>query len=168
MKNPSGPSGPTPRNDPNNQIFMPNPNSIILGAALLLAGLGTTIHASPDSSHAAPLTLYYPQPAKVWTEALPLGNGRLGAMVFGGVERERLQLNEDTLWAGGPYDPANTNALAALPEVRQLIFEGKYNEADKLISKTMMGIPMSQMPYQTVGDLFLDFPSADSPANYRR
>src|SRR6476646_10600762 len=78
---------------------------------------------SDDSS--APterLCLWYRQPAKVWTEALPIGNGRLGAMIFGGVSEERLQLNEDTLWAGGPYDPVNPDAKAALPEVRQQIF----------------------------------------------
>src|SRR5437660_661921 len=65
------------------------------------------------------LSLWYRQPAKVWTEALAIGNGRLGAMVFGGIEHERLQLNEDTLWAGAPYDPSNTNALKFLPEARR-------------------------------------------------
>ena len=90
--------------------------------------------APPDG----PLTLWYRRPAQKWTEALPVGNGRLGAMVFGGVGRERLQLNEDTLWAGGPYDPDNTNALAALPEVRKLIFAGQYAEAQKLASDKMM------------------------------
>ena len=67
------------------------------------------------------LTLWYQQPANKWTEALPVGNGRLGAMVFGGIDHEHLQLNEDTLWAGGPYDSNNPDALAALPEARRLI-----------------------------------------------
>jgi alpha-L-fucosidase 2 len=116
----------------------------------------------------APLTLWYRQPAKVWTEALPVGNGRLGAMVFGGVGREQLQLNEGTLWAGGPYDPANTNALAAMPEVRQMIFDGRYDEAAKLISSKVMAIPLGQMPYETVGSLFLDYPGAGASENYRR
>jgi len=92
-------------------------------------------------------------------------------MVFGGVERERLQLNEDTLWAGGPYDPNNPEALAALPEARRLVFEGKYGEAHKLIGEKMMAKPLRQMPYQTVGDLQLDFPdskTATSIINYRR
>src|ERR1039458_2036378 len=92
-----------------------------------------------QSSHAAetnsPLTLFYTNAAVKWTEALPIGNGRLGAMIFGGVEREHLQLNEGTLWAGGPYDPSNTNALAALPEARKLVFDGKYDDAHKLISE---------------------------------
>ena len=114
---------------------------------------------NPASSNSpSPLVLSYLQPATAWTEALPIGNGRLGAMVFGGIEHERLQLNEDTLWAGGPYDPNNTNSFAALPEVRKLIFDGKYDEADKLIGRSMMAIPLSQMQFETVGDLFLDFP----------
>ena len=65
----------------------------------------------PADAGASPLTLWYRQPAEQWTEALPIGNGRLGAMIFGGVARERLQLNEDTLYAGGPYDPSNPEAL---------------------------------------------------------
>src|SRR5688500_13607285 len=76
--------------------------------------------------------LWYRQPAEVWTEALPLGNGRMGAMVFGGVARERLQLNEDTLYAGAPYDPTHPDALAALPRVRELIAAGRYAEAQAL------------------------------------
>ncbi|HEY3136371.1 MAG TPA: glycoside hydrolase family 95 protein [Blastocatellia bacterium] len=118
-----------------------------------------------------PLSLWYRRPARQWVEALAVGNGRLGAMVFGGVERERLQLNEDTLWAGGPYDPNNPEALAALPEARRLIFEGKYGEAHNLIGEKMMAKPLRQMPYQTVGDLLLDFPDSKTAAsiiNYRR
>ena len=80
-----------------------------------------------------PWRLWYRQPAELtnWTAALPVGNGRLGVMVFGGVGRERLQLNEDTLWAGGPYDPANPEAQAALPKVRSLIFDGQYAKAHR-------------------------------------
>ena len=117
---------------------------------------------------AEPLSLWYRQPATNWVGALPVGNGRLGAMVFGGIAREKLQLNEDTLWAGGPYDPDNTNALAALPEVRRLIFDGKYAEAQKLAGQKMMARPLKQMPYETVGDLFLEFPAAAPVENYRR
>ena len=115
-----------------------------------------------------PLSLWYRQPATNWVSALPVGNGRLGAMVFGGIAREKLQLNEDTLWAGGPYDPDNTNALAALLEVRRLIFDGKYAEAQKLAGEKMMGKPMRQMPYETLGDLFLAFPTNAAVGNYRR
>jgi len=115
-----------------------------------------------------PLSLWYRQAATKWTEALPLGNGRIGAMVFGGVNHERLQLNEDTLWAGGPYDPVNPQARKALPEARQLVFEGKYREASKLISQKVLSKPKGQMPYETAGDLILTFPDSTSVGNYRR
>jgi len=117
---------------------------------------------------ASPLTLYYTGPATKWTEALPIGNGRLGAMVFGGANREHLQLNEGTLWAGGPYDPNNTNALAALPDVRQLIFDGKYDDAFTVVSQKMMAVPVREMPYETLGDLYLDFPTNVPVQDYRR
>ena len=138
----------------------PGSTNIISASAIAFTGEATP----PDG----PLTLWYRRPAQEWTEALPVGNGRLGAMVFGGVGRERLQLNEDTLWAGGPYDPDNTNALAALPEVRKLIFAGQYAEAQKLASDKMMAQPLKQMPYETVGDLFLEFPTPATVENYRR
>jgi len=112
--------------------------------------------------------LWYDKPAAKWEEALPVGNGRLGAMVFGGLATERLQLNEGTLWAGGPYDPVNPEARAALPEARRLIAEGRYKEADGLLSAKVMARPLHQMPYQTVGDLLLAFPETGAPADYRR
>lgn len=112
--------------------------------------------------------LWYRQPALAWTEALPVGNGRLGGMVFGGLERERLQLNEDTLWAGGPYDPNHADALVALPEVRRLIFEGRYAEAEAIAEARMMARPLVQMPYQPLGDLLLAFPGVALVADYRR
>ena len=114
------------------------------------------------------LSLWYRRPAKQWTEALAIGNGRMGGMVFGGVDHERIQLNEDTLWAGGPYDPSNPEALAALPEVRKLVFEGKYVAARNLIGEKMMARPMREMAYETVGDLLLEFPGISSVKNYRR
>jgi len=114
------------------------------------------------------LVLWYQHPAKNWNEALAIGNGRLGAMVFGGVGNERIQLNEDTLWAGGPYDPSNPNALKLLPEARRLIFEGKYQEAHNLIDRRMLANPRRQMPYQPVGDLILTFPDVESITDYHR
>ena len=121
--------------------------------------------AGPPSE---PLSLWYRRPAAQWVEALAIGNGRLGAMVFGGIERERLQLNEDTLWAAGPYDPSNTNALAALPEARRLIFAGRYLEAEKFIHDNMMARPLRKCPTRPVGDLILDFPEVKQVENYRR
>jgi alpha-L-fucosidase 2 len=122
---------------------------------------------APLCSRAQPLLLWYRQPAVKWVEALPLGNGRMGAMVFGGVPRERLQLNEDTLYAGGPYDPDNPGAPAILPEVRRLVFAGQYAQAQALASN-MMAHPLRQMPYETVGNLLLTFPETQSVTHYRR
>lgn len=114
------------------------------------------------------LVLWYNQPANAWTDALPVGNGRLGAMVFGGVERERIQLNEDTLWDGGPLDRNNPKALEALPKVQQLLFEDKNEEATKLAGETMMGIPPRIKSYQSLGDIILEFPHDSEGAEYRR
>ena len=136
--------------------------------ALFLAGqLGAETNPATGFNSSS-LTLWYQQPAEKWTAALPIGNGRLGAMIFGGVGREHLQLNEGTLWAGGPYDPSNTNALAALPEVRNLVLTGNYDAASKLIDQKMMAVPLREMPYQTLGDLWLDFGTNTTPENYRR
>ena len=109
--------------------------------------------------------LYYRRPASVWTEALPIGNGRLGAMVFGGIEVERLQLNEDTLWSGPPGEWDNPKALEALPKVRELIFQGKYAEADAL-TREMMG-PFTQS-YLPLGDLWIIFRHGDLARSYER
>jgi alpha-L-fucosidase 2 len=117
---------------------------------------------------AEPLTLWYRQPATVWTSALPLGNGRQGAMMFGGIDSEVICLNEGNLWAGGPYTPDNPDAPAALPEVRRLLFDGQYRQAESLISQRMMAKPSSQLPYQPVGDLLLTFPKVSTAENYRR
>jgi alpha-L-fucosidase 2 len=114
------------------------------------------------------LKLWYPQPATEWVEALPVGNGRLAAMVWGGIAHERLQLNEDTLYAGGPYDATSPDALAALPQVRELIFAGRYAEAEKLADEKLLSRPLKQMPYQPLADLLLDFDRADGIADYRR
>src|SRR6476659_9086557 len=103
--------------------------------------------------------------AAEWVRALPLGNGRLGAMVFGGIVHERLQLNEDTLWAGRPYDPVNPDAKDALPEVRRLLADRKYPDAAKLVGAKVMSKPLAQMPYETLGDLALTFPSVETVEN---
>ena len=123
---------------------------------------------APTATTHSPLRLWYRRPAREWTEALPLGNGRLGAMVFGGIERERLQLNEDTLWAGGPYAPNNPKALAALPDVRQLVFAGRYREAHDLAEASLMGEPRRQMPYETAGELRLAFSLGGGADDYER
>jgi alpha-L-fucosidase 2 len=147
--------------------------AIAAGVSVLGLAAATTAQSAVDFIGAASppeesLSLWYQRPAARWVEALPVGNGRLGAMVFGGVGLERLQLNEDTLWAGGPYDPTNPEALEALPEARRLIFEGRYADAHKLIGQKMMATPLRQMPYELVGDLLLTFPDVKSVTGYRR
>jgi alpha-L-fucosidase 2 len=135
--------------------------SLAAGAAISLM-LAVTAVAAED-------TLWYPQPAQRWVEALPVGNGHLGAMVFGGVEEEHLQLNEDTLWAGEPYDPARPGAAQAIVEARALVFAGKEGDAAKVINDRAMSNPKKQLPYQTMGDLRIDFATLAGPAlNYRR
>ncbi len=121
--------------------------------------------ASPPSE---PLSLWYRQPATQWTSALPVGNGRQGAMIYGGIDNEVLSLNECTLWQGKPYTPANPAAVAALPEVRRLLFAGQFREAEGLITRSMMGRPSTEAAYQPVGDLLLTFPKAAKAEDYRR
>src|SRR5690554_87655 len=116
-----------------------------------------------------PQCLWYKKPAPAWEEALPLGNGRLGMMVFGRVPVERLQLNEDSVWYGGPVDRNNPDALTYLPEIRRLLFAGKIRQAEKLALPALAGTPESQHPYQPLGDLWLHFNGQDEKIeNYRR
>ncbi len=114
------------------------------------------------------LRLWYRQPAGEWVEALPVGNGRLGAMVFGGTHSERIQFNEDTLWIGEPHDYSHPGAAEHLPTIRTLLFEGKQRDAERLATEHFMSVPLRQMPYQPVGDLKLHFPGHDKATEYRR
>ena len=134
--------------------------AILAGLQALIAGKN-----APDDRN---LKLWYKQPAQEWTEALPVGNGRLGAMVFGKTDEERIQLNEATLWSGGPYDPSTSGGPEALPEIRRLIFAGKYTQAHNLFGRTMMGMPVEQMKYQPLADLNLNFPGHKQVKDYRR
>ena len=120
------------------------------------------------SRHPNSLKLWYGTPAKQWIDALPIGNGRIGAMLFGGVTSERIALNELTLWAGGPHDYDAPKALTALPEIRRLVFAGQWLEAQALCDEKFMGKPIKQMPYQTMGDLRLLFPEHKEVTEYRR
>ncbi|MBN2202376.1 glycoside hydrolase family 95 protein [bacterium] len=115
-----------------------------------------------------PNRLWYRAPAAGWNEALPIGNGRLAAMVFGGTEEERIQLNEETLWSGGPRRADNPEALSRLEEVRRLLLEGKAVEAQDLANRFLMGDPRTIKPYQTFGDLFISFPDQGPVTDYRR
>jgi alpha-L-fucosidase 2 len=134
----------------------------LLAATPALGGVRLAERASAERRAAL---LWYRTPAARWVEALPVGNGRLGAMLFGGVGRERLQLNEDTLWSGGPRDWDNPGARSVLPEIRRAIFAGDFLEADRL-GKRMMG-PFTES-YQPLGDLTITFEHGDEGRNYRR
>ena len=111
--------------------------------------------------------MWYQQAAAKWTEALPVGNGRLGAMVFGHPTKERIQFNEDTRWSGGPYEAALTGGAEALAEIRRLIFNGEYRKAHKFFARNFMGSPIEQQKYQSFGDVILDFGDG-SIENYHR
>ncbi|MEU4422276.1 glycoside hydrolase N-terminal domain-containing protein [Actinoplanes sp. NPDC024001] len=143
------------------------------GAALLPTGWTAAARAGatpPEGVLAAgDLALWYDEPAGTdWLRALPIGNGRLGAMVFGNIDTERLQLNEDTVWAGGPYDSANTRGAANLAEIRRRVFADQWTSAQDLINQTMLGNPVGQLAYQPVGNLRLAFGSAGGASQYQR
>jgi alpha-L-fucosidase 2 len=133
--------------------------SSLFGAASLLADPG-------------PMILRYDKPASQWVEALPIGNGRLGAMVFGGTERERIQFNDDTLFSGGPHDYAHEGASQYLPEMRRLLFEGRQREAEEIGGEHFMSVSRSgtvrQEAYQPFGDIVLEFPGHEVATDYRR
>ncbi|MCK5821855.1 MAG: glycoside hydrolase family 95 protein, partial [Bacteroidales bacterium] len=112
--------------------------------------------------------LWYTAPANVWEEALPVGNGRLGAMVFGKYGEERIQLNEETYWSGGPYSTVVKGGAKALPDIQKLIFEGKPIEAHKLFGRKMMGYPVEQMKYQSIANLHLFFENEKNVEAYKR
>src|SRR5262249_11653565 len=130
-------------------------------ASVLLITL--TLCAAPNN-----LVLWYRQPAEKWTEAIPIGNGRLAGMVFGKTDHERIQLNEDSIWAGARTDRTNRAALKSLPEIRRLLFAGQPLQAEALAAKTMLGIPLRLPPYQPLGDLWLNFSNAGEVTEYRR
>jgi len=134
---------------------------LLIVAAILLA-------SSCSKKQENNLTLWYNKPAEKWTEALPVGNGRLGAMVFGGVEREQIQFNEETLWTGGPHDYSHKGAYKYLNEIRQLLFAGKQKEAELLATKEFMSEPLRQMDYQPFGDLYIEFPGHEKYTGYKR
>ncbi len=118
----------------------------------------------------SPLKIWFTRPAETWNEALPVGNGRLGAMISGGIENERIQLNEESVWTGNPRWDANPDARMTLPEVRKLLFEGKYREAEKLAQSGILGSFRRDdaSTYQTLCDLTFHFGPYRNVSNYKR
>ncbi|KEO74242.1 glycoside hydrolase family 95 protein [Anditalea andensis] len=139
-------------------------NKITITTFLLFFITASMLFAQDFDKH---LRLWYDRPAAIWNEALPLGNGRLGAMVFGSPAMERLQLNEETLWAGSPNNNAH-DAKDAVEKVRELIFEGKYLEAQTMATEKIMSKTNHGMPYQTFGDVFISFPGHSNYEKYYR
>lgn len=114
------------------------------------------------------LKLWYERPASKWEEALPVGNGRLGAMIYGGTSEDHLQFNEETLWTGRPHDYSNKGASEYLGKIRELIWQGKQDEAEKLALEKFMSVPLRQEKYQPFGDLWLNFPGHENITGYSR
>lgn len=135
---------------------------------MILVWGGVLQTQAQDDAYPDALKLWYNQPADDWNEALPVGNGRLGAMIFGGIHQERLQLNEETVWTGKDFDFVNPAAKGALSAIREMLFEGKYDEARHLAQQTMMGEKTISSSYQTLGDLWLDFSNDGMATNYYR
>lgn len=135
---------------------------------LLVIFIGSAVNANEPSLY----KLWYNKPAKHWNEALPIGNGRLGAMLFGGVKQDHLQLNEETIWSGGPGNNSRKDLYTTMQEIRRLLFEGKYKEAQDLSNKEMPreAAPDNNygMSYQPAGDLWIDFLHQEQVVNYRR
>ncbi|PRY96650.1 glycoside hydrolase family 95 protein [Marinilabilia salmonicolor] len=136
---------------------------LIIAFSFLLLGACTK-----DTPQESDLKLWYDKPAENWNEALPVGNGRLGAMVFGDPANENIQLNEETFWSGGPSRNDNPKALEALPKVRKLIFNGQYHEAEKMINENMVAEQLHGSMYQTIGNLNLTFEGHENYSNYYR
>jgi len=146
-----------------------------VGAGALLLPMQWTAAARAASAPppavvaANDMALWYDQSAGTdWLRALPIGNGRLGAMVFGNVDVERLQLNEDTIWAGGPYDQSNPRGAGALAQIRQLVFQNQWSQAQTLIDQNMLGSPVGQLAYQLAGNLRLTFGNTSGVSEYHR
>lgn len=133
-----------------------------IAAALTVSAAAFAAH--PADHH----RLWYDKPAQVWTEALPLGNGRLGAMVYGNPAQEQIQLNEETIWAGRPNNNANPEALEWIPKIRQLVFEGKYKEAQDMATAHVKSKTNQGMPFQPFGDLRISFPGHSRYTDYYR
>ena len=114
------------------------------------------------------MKLWYKNPASVWEEALPIGNGRLGAMVFGNPVHEKLQLNEESIWAGSKMNNNNPKALEALPELQRALFENRYKDALKIADENFLGTPPRIRSYQPLGDLLIDYQWNSEPGNYSR
>ena len=142
---------------------------ICLFTILVLASFfSCSVYTEPEKDLDPSLVLWYDQPAESWTEALPIGNGRLGAMIYGKTGNEVIQFNEETLWTGQPHDYAHKDAYKVLDKLRELLWEGKQKEAHQLGNEAFMSEPLGQLSYQPFGDILLDFPGHENATNFQR
>ena len=144
----------------------------VLTAVLLSLSTKET-YCKPDEHDSSVKTrrdmvLWYKQPGVKWLEGMPIGNGYMGAMVFGKVRNERIALNESTFWSGRPHDYTNPDGYKYYPQIRDLVFAGKYKEAEKLTDEHFYGIPPNQQAFQPIGDLLLDFKNSENVTDYYR
>jgi alpha-L-fucosidase 2 len=133
----------------------------VVALAILTAGAAAVAQQAPS-------TLWYDQPAVLWTDALPVGNGHMGAMIFGGAAHERIQFNEHTVWTGEPHDYAHKGAAQSLAKIRELLWAGKQKEAEDLAMKEFMSEPLHQKAYQAFGDLLIETPDVENLTGYKR
>jgi hypothetical protein len=139
-------------------------------ASLLLyasAAMATEVAPPAAARPQGEMVLWYRQPGEKWLDAMPLGNGLVGAMVFGGTAQERIALNESSFWTGRPHD-YDPEALKYFPQIRDLVFAGKFQEAEKMADEHFFGVPANQQAYSTLGDLMLTFEGVEKADEYRR
>ncbi|MCU0750888.1 MAG: glycoside hydrolase family 95 protein [Akkermansiaceae bacterium] len=134
----------------------------------LLALLSISTLAAAAVPPQGDLILWYDKPATKWEQALPVGNGHLGAMIFGAADKERIQFNEHTVWTGKPRSYARKGAVNHLPKIRELLFAGKQREAENLAMKEFMSDPIRQLAYQPCGDLLIESTGQGKPSDHRR
>ena len=140
--------------------------ALICCLSLADAGVACAADAIGSQDFHRSQSLWYLQPAELWSEALPVGNGRIGAMVFGGVETDRLTLNEESVWSGQPIETDRVGAYKSFPEIRRLLVEGKHKEAQEMVNREVLG-PRPLGAYQPLGDLTLEFAKVESEGYLR-
>jgi alpha-L-fucosidase 2 len=129
---------------------------------------GSKSSADNSGDRKKDMVLWYKQPAKVWLDAMPIGNGLMGGMVFGRIKDERIALNESSFWSGRPHDYNDPEAIKYFPKIRDLVFADKFQEAEKMADEHFFGIPKAQQAFEPLGDLLLHFDGEDSVQNYKR
>ena len=150
--------------------FLKVPLGVGFGSLLLqaLTALAADSVELIPTTPARDMVLWYRQPAEKWLEAMPLGNGLMGAMVFGGIRQERIALNESTFWSGRPHDYDHPEALRYFPQIRDLVFAGKFQEAERMADTNFYGRPAAQQAFQPLGDLLLTVDGVEQAEDYRR